>query len=305
MKATVSVKFDRRRKYYVILDCETATLPCAHDLPENLKKQVAIAKPLIYDLGWTIVDKKGNIYARENYLISEIFSVPSIFDTAYYASKRPLYLEKLERGEITLTDWRTASARLEKALEVGEAVGAYNAMFDYKKAIPFTELYINQLYSPDFHKWLKFQNECCERIINKTQIGNSKEFDPDFFRFRGKEYPMFDLWGLSCEYLLNNDEYKKACLQNGWRTESGKYFKTSAETTYRFITGNIEFDESHTAIDDADIESEIFAMIVKKAKNKVDIGIEYFPFRKLGTVERFVETCPNLDYMAKLNYLLG
>jgi hypothetical protein len=78
------------------------------------------------------------------------------------------------------------------------------------------------------------------------------------------------------------------CVDNGWQTESGKYFKTSAETAYRFVTGNLDFDEAHTAIDDADIESELFAMIVKKAKNKVDIGIAYFPFRILGTVENFL-----------------
>ena len=297
-------KFDRRRKYYVVLDCETATLPYAKNLPENVKKQVAIAKPLIYDLGWTIVDKKGNVYARENYLITEIFSVPEIFNTAYYAEKRPLYIDKLNKGEIVLTDWRTASARLEFALSIGEAVGAYNAMFDFKKAIPFTELYIDQLYSPNFHKWLEFQNECCDRIVNNAVIGNKKEFEPDVFRYRGKVYPLFDLWGLSCEYLLDNDEYKKACILNGWQTESGKYFKTSAETTYRFITGRLDFDEAHTAIDDADIESEIFALIVKKAKNQVEMGIEYFPFRKLGTVSHFVETCPTLDYMTKLNFLL-
>jgi hypothetical protein len=285
-------KFDRRRKYYVILDCETATLPYASKLPENLKKRVAIAKPLIYDLGWTIVDKKGNIYLRENYLISEIFSVPDIFNTAYYAEKRPIYLDKLNKGEIRLTDWKTAVARLELALSVSEAVGAYNAMFDFKKAIPFTELYINQLYSPEFHQWLAFQNECCDRIVNKAVIGNKKKFEPDVFRFRGRAYPMFDLWGLSCNYLLNNDEYKRACLVNGWQTESGKYFKTSAETTYRFMTGNMDFDEAHTAIDDADIESEIFALIVKKAKNKVEIGIEYFPFRILGSVERFLDMHP-------------
>ena len=293
MKVNVApIKFDKRRKYYVVLDCETATLPCAGNLPENLKKQVAIAKPLIYDLGWTIVDKKGNVYARENYLITEIFSVPEIFNTAYYAHKRPLYIDKLNRGEIVLTDWRTAASRLEFALSIGEAVGAYNAMFDFKKAIPFTELYINQLYSPNFHKWLDFQTECCERIVNKAVIGKNKEFEPDVFRFRGQAYPMFDLWGLSCNYLLNNDEYKATCLRNGWQTESGKYFKTSAETTYRFITGNHEFDEAHTAIDDADIESEIFALIVKKAKNKVEMGIEYFPFRNLGTVKRFVMDNP-------------
>ena len=291
----METKFDRRRKYYVVLDCETATLPYASKLPEHLKKQIAIAKPLIYDLGWTIVDKKGNVYARENYLITEIFSVPEIFNTAYYAEKRPLYIDKLNKGEIVLTDWRTAVSRLEFALSIGEAVGAYNAMFDFKKAIPFTELYISKLYSPEFHKWLDFQTECCDRIVNNAVIGNKKEFEPDVFRFRGQAYPMFDLWGLSCEYLLNNDEYKKACLLNGWQTESGKYFKTSAETTYRFVTGNMEFDESHTAIDDADIESEIFALIVKKAKNKVEMGIEYFPFRILGSVRQFIAQHPEYE----------
>ena len=57
MKANVSVKFDRRRKYYLVLDCESATLPCAGNLPAEAKKNVAIAKPLIYDLGWKIIDK--------------------------------------------------------------------------------------------------------------------------------------------------------------------------------------------------------------------------------------------------------
>lgn len=280
-------KFDKRRKYYLVLDCETATLPYANGLDSNAKQKIAIAKPLIYDIGWTIVDKKGVIYARENYLISEIFSVPEIFNTAYYAHKRPLYIEKLNKGEIVLTDWKTASARLEFALSVTESVGAYNSMFDFKKAIPFTETYINNLYSTEFYKWLEHQNKICDYILKNGQKGNTKDFNPDAFEFRGNEYPLFDLWGLSCEYLLNNDEYKQMCLNFDWYTSSRKYFKTSAETTYRFITNNIEFDEMHTAIDDANIESEIFALVVKKAKNKVDIGISYFPFRKLGTVENF------------------
>jgi hypothetical protein len=247
---------------------------------------------LIYDLGWKIIDKKGRVYARKNFLISEIFSVPSIFDTAYYASKRPLYLEKLEKGEIILTDWKTASAEFVADMDCVEAVGAYNSMFDFKKAIPFTELYINQLYSPNFHDWLKNQNQICEKIANGFGSSSSREFDPDVFRFRGKVYPLFDLWGLSCKYIMDNDDYKATCLQNGWQTESGKYFKTSAETAYRFASGKLDFDEAHTAIDDADIESEIFALIVKKAKNQVEMGIEYFPFRILGTVRKFVSQHP-------------
>ena len=285
-------KYDKRRKYYMVLDCETATLPCASGYEEEQRKNIAITKPLIYDLGWKIVDRNGIVYNRMNFLISEIFSVPSVFDTAYYAEKRPIYLEKLRKGEIVLTDWQTAMTAFLDDLAVVDAVGAYNSMFDYKKAIPFTELYITQLYSPNFHEWLKWQSKSCEWLANGGKATGTQMFEERIFRFRGRAYPLFDLWGLSCEYLLNNDEYKKACLLNGWQTASGKYFKTSAETTYRFISGRVDFDEAHTAIDDADIESEIFALIAKRAKNKVEMGIEYFPFKILGSVAKFLMEHP-------------
>ena len=281
-------KYDRRRKYYMVLDCETATLPCASKYAEEQRKNVAITKPLIYDLGWKIVDRNGNVYNRMNFLISEIFSVPSVFDTAYYAEKRPIYLEKLKNGEIVLTDWQTAMTAFIADLDMVEAVGAYNSMFDFKKAIPFTELYINELYSADFHNWLKWQEKSCEWLAYGGKPSGQTEFEDSIFRFRGKVYPLFDLWGLSCEHILNCDAYKQMCIDNNWQTASGKYFKTSAETAFRFFSGNTEFIESHTAIDDVAIESQLFAEIVKRTKNKWEMGIEFFPFRILGTVERFV-----------------
>ena len=78
------------------------------------------------------------------------------------------------------------------------------------------------------------------------------------------------------------------CIDHNWQTASGKYFKTSAETAYRFLSGNTDFDEAHTAIDDCDIESQLFTEIVKRTKNKWEMGIEFFPFRLLGTVERYL-----------------
>ena len=75
------VKLDRRREYFLILDCETACLPHVADLAPEQRKTVGISKPLIYDIGWTIIDRQGRTYDRKNFLISEIFSVPSIFDT--------------------------------------------------------------------------------------------------------------------------------------------------------------------------------------------------------------------------------
>lgn len=282
-------KYDKRRKYYMVLDCETATLPCASKYEnEEQRKNIAITKPLIYDLGWKIVDRNGIVYHRENYLITEIFSVPTIFDTAYYAEKRPIYLEKLRKGEIVLTNWETAMTAFIADLEVCEAVGAYNSMFDYKKAIPFTELYVSKLYSADFHNWLAWQERSCEWLAEGNKVEGQQAFEESIFRFRGKTYPLFDLWGLSCEHILNCDEYKQMCIDQKWETASGKYFKTSAETAYRFLSGNLTFDESHTAIDDCDIESQLFAEIVKRTKNKWDLGIEFFPFRILGTVERYL-----------------
>ena len=281
-------KYDKRRKYYIVLDCETATLPEAIKYDGEERKNIAIAKPLIYDLGWQVIDAQGRIYARKNYLISEIFSVPAIFDTAYYASKRGIYLEKLAKGEITLTDWKTASAELVEDMDACVAVGAYNSMFDYKKAIPFTDLYISKLYSPDFHDWLNFQNKKLPWLATGHRNENPNGFDETIFRFRGKEYPLFDLWGLSCRHILNCDEYKNMCLDNDWQTASGKYFKTSAETAFRFFSETLDFEEAHTAIDDAEIESILFAEICKRTKKKFEMGIIYFPFRELGTVENFV-----------------
>ena len=279
------MKLDKRRKYYIVLDCETATLPYAANFDGEARKRIAIAKPLIYDLGWTVVDRQGRVYARRNFLITEIFSVPAIFNTAYYASKRPLYLERLRKGEIILTDWNTAAAALLEDMREVEAVGAYNSMFDFKKAIPFTELYIKMLYSPDFYDWERMQNEICENIANGSKRDSNRAFDPEVFRFRGESFPLFDLWGLSCEHLLNNDEYKEMCRDNKWYSASGKYYKTSAEAAYRFVSKELEFDEAHTALDDAEIESVLLHHIMKKKASNLSIGIIYFPFRILGRVD--------------------
>ena len=67
-------RFDRRRKYYLVLDCETATLPYAANFEGTQRQKIAIAKPLIYDLGWQIIDRQGRVYERKNFLISEIYS---------------------------------------------------------------------------------------------------------------------------------------------------------------------------------------------------------------------------------------
>ena len=282
-------KLDRRRKYYMILDTETATLPFVNEYAKDAKakQKIAIAKPLVYDIGYQIIDAKGKVYRKRSFLVSEIFSVPSVFDTAYFASKRPIYLKRLAKGETTVKPWKEITAILESDLSEVYAVGAYNSMFDFKKAIPFTERYINALYGnyADFERKQRF---ACEKILDGKEYDYTKSFDKDHFIFRKKKYRLFDLWGLSCIHILNNDEYRDLCIENNWTSASGKHFPTSAEKTFAYVSGKIDFSEAHTAIEDAEIESDIFSIIARKTHNKFEYGIIYFPFRILGKVEDYV-----------------
>lgn len=203
---------------FMVFDCETATLPFVDKLTHNnpeLKKKIAIARPLIYDMGWTITNRKGHIYERKQFLVAETFSVPSIFNTAYYAEKRPLYLGMLKKNEITVRPWDDIMDEFIYDLNNVNAVGAYNSMFDFKKAIPFTELYIKKLYSPDYQEWESLQYTLCKKIISeKYSKDKKKNFDANNFWFRGEKYPLFDLWGLAAKILLNNASYKKQCIEH-------------------------------------------------------------------------------------------
>lgn len=276
-----------KKKVYCVLDCETATFSYADEIARNAeeKKRIAIAKPLIYDFAYCLVHRDGTIIDKKQFLIAETFSVPAIFNTAYYKEKRPIYLEMLQRNETCVKPWNDVMKIFIKDIENVDAVGAFNSIFDFKKAIPITDLYISQLYSPHYYEWEKIQRKSCERIAKGEKSSPNPDFDPNNFKFRGKTYPLFDLWGLSTTYLLNNSTYKRECLNHSMLTNSGTFFKTSAESTFRYLCNKYDFIESHTALDDAIIESFILSKIAQK--HGIDIGIKYFPFRDLGATDDF------------------
>lgn len=290
----------RKKDIFMVLDTETATLPFANEIANGspeVKKKIAIARPLIYDLGYTLCYRDGTIIDRKQFLITETFSVPSVFNTAYYASKRPLYLAMMERGEIECLPWKKVMEIFEKDLKNVRAIGCFNSMFDLKKAFPFTELYINKLYSPDYYEWEKIQYQLCEKIVSEKYVKKDNDFDPEHFTFRGEEYDCFDVWGMACERLLNTNAYKEKCLEYGMLTNSGDYFKSSAETTYRHLQEEYDFEESHTALSDAEIETEILAKCLRRRGMRY--GIDYFPFRTLGHPTDFVEKVKNKEKQAK------
>ena len=276
-------------KLYMVLDCETATLPFANEMTNNdpeKKKKIAIAKPIIYDISWRVIDRYNNVYSEHSFLVTETFFAPQVFNTAYYKDKRPIYLDYLKKNEIRSACWDEITRILLDDMKVVDFVGAFNSMFDFKKALPFTELYIKKAYSNEYDEWLNTQRAFCKIILNGAHKDRNPDFDKDNFLFRGVKVALIDIWGISCQHIINTKTYKVKCIKESMLSPSGCFFKTSAESTYRYIQNQYDFNEAHTALEDSRIESVILCKALKKAK--IDVGIDYFPFKRLGDVVDFV-----------------
>lgn len=296
-----------KRKMYMITDTETATLPFVDEIAfgdPNIRKSIAIARPLIYDIGWILMYRDGTVAVKRQFLVAEIFSVPNVFKTAYYKEKRPIYLEMLAKGEIEIKTWNEIMEIFMEDMAKADYIGAFNSMFDFKKAIPFTELYIKKLYSADYQAWENSQKNLCKRIAAGSNKKNP-HFDGEHFSFRGEECELFDIWGMACKHLLNRVGYKKMCLDYGMLTNSGEYFKSSAESAYRYLKSYFDFEEAHTALADAEIEGQILSKILKH--HAVTVGIEFFPFRQLGYTDDFVtrNKRPNMAHVQMVYDAMG
>jgi hypothetical protein len=59
------------------------------------------------------------------------------------------------------------------------------------------------------------------------------------------------------------EDFQKFCDEYNAYTESGNY-STTAETLFRYLTGDTEFEEEHTALADSEIELAILCECVDK-----------------------------------------
>ena len=263
---------DKRVKKNIVLDTETAPyyekvkpyekrgfksldeLPRdARDIKEYIYKDktyfscVTSTKQtqLIFDIGWTVCDKYGNIFKKRNYLIKEVFTNMDLMKHAHYFNKYPQYLEMMQEGKIKMMPWIEVMRKMEDDIIQYnvKSLYAYNMAFD-KQAIYETA-----------------------RVIGKRE--------PYFFRYEGVRFNC--LWGMACETILLRKSFYRIATENKWFSSSGN-IKTSAEVCYRFISNNYDFEESHTALDDSIIETAILAKILR-AKQKMSKGIIRQPWR--------------------------
>ena len=74
---------------------------------------------------------------------------------------------------------------------------------------------------------------------------------------------IWDTLKMSREVLKDDEEYRKFCVENNFVTSRNQN-RYTAEIIYRFLTNDLQFIESHTALEDVMIEKEIFAYCVQK-----------------------------------------
>ena len=67
------------------------------------------------------------------------------------------------------------------------------------------------------------------------------------------------------ETRLKCKKYLDFCYENGFRTEKG-YAQTKAETVYKYLTNNLNFEEAHTGLEDCTIEYEILLSAIRSKK---------------------------------------
>ena len=201
---------------YIVLDTETTN---------------SLDDPIVYDIGWAVVDGNGEVYETASYVVADIFCDNDLMASAFFAEKIPMYWEDIRNGNRVLARYRTIRAKLAQCIKNHKAtiICAHNARFDY-------------------------------RSVNLTQrfLTNSRY---RFFFPYGVE--IWDTLKMAREVFKANEEYDTFCYENEYVTKRGCK-RYTAEILYRFLTGNNDFVESHTGLEDVMIEKEILVECLRR-----------------------------------------
>ena len=208
--------------------------------------------PLIHDFGFTIVDKNFNILHKDIFLIAELHSEGKwILNTSDFYNEYKKEYAKARKTEKILY-WADAVDEIIKAVKEYNVTtfSAYNLQFDYK-AIKYTEQMFNR------------KSQKLAKLIDQ------------------KNKNLLCIYNLACETILQSPQFHQFAEENGYISSAGN-IQTSAEVCYRYITKNTGYIEKHTALSDAEDETEILHYIVRNVKgNKsMQYGLYYNCWRK-------------------------
>lgn len=217
-----------KRKYLIGIDTETC-----NGLEEEGK--IDLSQSLVYDIGWQVVDRKGNVYKKRSFVVAEIFLDHELMKGAYYAEKIPQYWEDIQTGKRKLKSllniWKTFLSDRKKYNV--KNVFAHNAYFDYNALNNTIRLVTGS-------KYRYFMPYCVE---------------------------WWDTLKMARDVFSKNRKYSEYCQKNGYLTaHKHPQNRLTAEILWRYISNDPEFIESHTGLEDVEIETEIMVYCLKTHK---------------------------------------
>ena len=106
-----------------------------------------------------------------------------------------------------------------------------------------------------FAEWLTANNVTCACAHN-----SGFDFNKTFVSECVEGLEFIDTWQAFFETIGKYAKYNKFCCENGFVTKSGN-IQMTAEVCYRFLSGDVDFVEEHTALADCEIEAEILRAV--------------------------------------------
>lgn len=190
---------------HLILDTETTSIDPS--------------RSFTYNIGLCVVNDAGEVLEARDFVIAQVWDNLPLFQSAYYADKRPIYVKAMRARKAEKIKYGFAMQEMKRIIKRHDiqACYAYNSPFD-------------------------------DAVI---------QFNCDWFHTQNaiETIPIFDIRGYAHHFICN-DDFFAFCEQNQRFTDSGNY-STTAETMFQYITGNPEFVEDHTALSDSLIEAQI------------------------------------------------
>lgn len=187
--------------------------------------------PLCYDIGWAVIETSTwEVVKTRSFVVAEIFLDRDLMREAYFADKIPAYWEEIKAKKRTLARLKTIRFALLddcKAFNI-TSIFAHNSPFDWKSCT-----LTQRLCTCSKYRW--------------------------FFPWSVK---VCDTLSMARKHFADNQDYTDFCKHNQYLCKNGRN-RFTAEILFRFISGNNEFVEAHTGLEDVLIEKEILRVCVE------------------------------------------
>lgn len=219
----------RKNKYLIGIDTETCN-------GLEIDGKLDLSQSLVYDIGWQVVDKSGKVYKKRSFVVAEIFLDKELMAGAYYSDKIPQYWEDIKKGKRILKTfmniWKIFLSD-RKHFRI-KNVFAHNAYFDYN-ALNNTIRFLTG------SKYRYFMPYCVE---------------------------WWDTLKMARDVFSKNEKYSLYCQTNGFLTaHKHPQNRLTAEILWKYLSNNPDFVESHTGLEDVEIETEIMVYCLKVKKD--------------------------------------